>query len=97
TGAAVVCFYGMQLFSVLRARPSLIGVCGLGFLLGSWPMIWRMPQLIASAHPGPASFGELKEKFQTWAALYDGSYIERLMSAGGVFSEMFKHPSNVHS
>jgi Dolichyl-phosphate-mannose-protein mannosyltransferase len=97
TGVAVVCFYGMQLFSVLRARPSLIGICGLGFLLGSWPMIWRMPQLVASAHPGQAGLGEFKEKLQTWVALYDGSYIERLMSCGGVFSEMFKHPSNAHS
>ncbi len=97
TGVAVVCFYGVQLFSVLRARLSLIAICGLGFLLGSWPMIWRMPQLIASAHPGQAGFGEFKEKLQTWIALYDGSYIERLMSCGGVFSEMFKHPSNVHS
>lgn len=97
TGVAAACFYGMQLLSVLRARPSLIAMCGLGFLLGSWPMIWRMPQIVASAAPRQVGFGELKEKFQTWAALYDGSYIERLMSSGGLFGEMYKHSSNAHS
>ncbi len=97
TGVAVACFYGMQLLSVLRARPSLIAVCSLGFVLGSWPMLWRLPQIVASAHPGPAGFGELKEKLQTLVALYDGSYIERLMSSGGLFGEMYKHSSNAHS
>ena len=97
TGVAVACFYGMQLLSVLRARPSLIAMGGLGFLLGSWPMLWRLPQIVASAAPRQVSLGEFKEKLQTWAALYDGSYIERLMSSGGLFGEMYKHPSNVHS
>src|SRR4029453_10427073 len=96
-GIAAACFYGMQLLSVLRARPSLIAMCGLGFVLGSWPMIWRMPQIVASAAPRQVGFGELREKLQTWAALYDGSYIERLMSSGGLFGEMYKHSSNVHS
>jgi Dolichyl-phosphate-mannose-protein mannosyltransferase len=97
TGIGAVCFYGMQLLSVLRARPSLIAVCGLGFVLGSWPMLWRLPQMVASNLPRHVGFGELKEKLQAWAALYDGSYIERLMSSGGLFSEMYKHPSNAHS
>jgi 4-amino-4-deoxy-L-arabinose transferase-like glycosyltransferase len=97
TGVAVACFYGMQLLSVLRARPSLIAVYSLGFVLGSWPMIWRLPQIVASAAPRQVGLGELKEKLQTWAALYDGSYIERLMSSGGLFGEMYKHSSNVHS
>jgi hypothetical protein len=96
-GVAAACFYGMQLLSVLRARPSLIAMCGLGFLLGSGPMIWRMPQIVGSTVPRQVSFGELKEKLQTWAALYDGSYIERLMSSGGSFSEMYKHSSDAHS
>jgi hypothetical protein len=97
TGVAVACFYGMQLFSVLRARPSLIAMCSLGFVLGSWPMIWRLPQIVASALPRQTRFGELNEKLQTWAALYDGSYIERLMSSGGLFGDMYKHSSNAHS
>ncbi|HEU5239176.1 MAG TPA: hypothetical protein VFU37_18750 [Pyrinomonadaceae bacterium] len=96
TGVAVACFYGMQLLSVLRARPSLIAMCGLGFVLGSWPMIWRLPQIVASTLPRQPRFGELKEKLQTWVALYDGSYIERLMSSGGLFNEMYKHSSNAH-
>jgi hypothetical protein len=96
-GVAVACFYGTQLWPVLRARPSLIAMCGLGFLLGSWPMIWRLPQMVASALPRQVGPGELKEKLQTWTALYDGSYIERLMSSGGLFGEMYKHPSNAHS
>jgi hypothetical protein len=97
TGVAVACFYGMQLLSVLRARPSLIGMCGLGFLLGASPMIWRLAQIVVSTLPRQVGFGELKEKLHTWAALYDGSYIERLMSSGGLFGEMFKHSSNAHS
>ena len=97
TCAAVACFYGIQLLSVLRARPSLIAIGGLGFLLGSWPMLWRLPQIVASAAPRQVGFGELKEKLQTWAALYDGSYIDRLMSCGGLFGEMYKHSSNAHS
>jgi hypothetical protein len=97
TGVAIACFYGMQLLSVLRARPSLIAMCGLGFLLGSWPMIWRLPQIVASTLPRQPRFGELKEKLQTWVALYDGSYIERLMSSGGLFGQMYKHSSNAHS
>jgi hypothetical protein len=97
TGVAVACFYGMQLRPVLRARPSLIVVCSLGFVLGSWPMILRLPQMVASALPRQVGPGELKEKFQTWTALYDGSYIERLMSSGGLFGEMYKHSANAHS
>jgi dolichyl-phosphate-mannose-protein mannosyltransferase len=97
TGVAVACFYGMQLLPVLRARPSLIAMCGVGFLLGAWPMIWRLPQIVTSTVPRQVGFGELKEKLQTWVALYDGSYIERLMSSGGLFSEMYKHSSNAHS
>lgn len=96
-GIAAACFYGMQLLSVLRARPSLIAMCGLGFLLGSWPMLWRMPHMVSSTLPRHVGVGELREKLQTWAALYDGSYIERLMSSGGVFSEMYKHSSTAHS
>jgi hypothetical protein len=96
-GIAAVCFYGMQLLSVLRARPSLIAMCALGFLLGSWPMLWRMPQMVSSTLPRHVGVGELREKLQTWAALYDGSYIERLMSSGGVFSQMYKHSSTAHS
>ena len=96
-GIAAVCFYGLQLLSVLRARPSLIAMCALGFLLGSWPMLWRMPQMVSSTLPRHVGVGELREKLQTWAALYDGSYIERLMSSGGVFSQMYKHSSTAHS
>jgi hypothetical protein len=97
TGVAVACFYGVQLLSVVRARPSLIAMSGAGFLLGAGLMTWRLPQIVASALPRQVGFGELKEKFQAWVALYDGSYIERLMSTGGLFGEMFKHSSNVHS
>jgi 4-amino-4-deoxy-L-arabinose transferase-like glycosyltransferase len=96
-GIAAACFYGMQLLSVLRARPSLLAMCGLGFLLGSWPMLWRMPHMVSSTLPRHVGVGELREKLQTWAALYDGSYIERLMSSGGVFSEMYKHSSTAYS
>ncbi|MBO0695190.1 MAG: hypothetical protein J2P56_03715, partial [Verrucomicrobia bacterium] len=96
-GVAVACFYGMQLFPVLRARPSLIAMCGLGFLLGASPMIWRLPQIVVSTLPRHVGSDELKEKLQTWGALYDGSYIERLMSSGGLFGDMFKHSSNAHS
>src|SRR4030095_13069560 len=70
---------------------------GLGFLLGSLPMLWRMPQLVASALPRQADFGELKIKLRAWAALYDGSYIERLMSSGGVFNDMYNRSSNAQS
>jgi 4-amino-4-deoxy-L-arabinose transferase-like glycosyltransferase len=97
TGVAVACFYGMRLLSVLRARPSLIAMGGLGFLLGAGPMLWRLPQIVASTAPRQVGSGELKEKLQTWAALYDGSYIERLMSCGGLFGEMYKHSSSAHS
>jgi hypothetical protein len=72
-------------------------MCGLGFLLGASPMIWRLPQIVVSTLPRQVGFGELKEKLQTWAALYDGSYIERLMSSGGLFGQMYKHSSNAHS
>lgn len=96
-GIAAACFYGMQLLSVLRARPALIAMCGLGFLLGSWPMLWRMPHMVSSTLPRHVGVGELREKLQTWAALYDGSHIERLMSSGGLFSQMYKHSSNAHS
>jgi hypothetical protein len=97
TGVAFACFYGMQLLSVLRARPALIAICSLGFLLGSWLMIWRLPQIVTSTLPRQVGSGEFREKLQTWTALYDGSYIERLMSSGGLFGEMYKHPSNAHS
>jgi len=96
-GVAAACFYGMQLLSVFRARPSLIAIGGLGFVLGSWPMLWRLPQILVSTVPRQVGSSEVQEKFQTWTALYDGSYIERLMSSGGLFGEMYKHSSNAHS
>jgi hypothetical protein len=97
TGVALVCFYVKQLLSRLRARPSVIAICGLGFLVGSSLMALRLPKIVASALPRQPRFGELKEKVETWAALYDGSYVERLMSSGGLFGDMYKHSPNAHS
>lgn len=98
-GVAALCFYGRQLWTVLRARPSLAGICCLGFLLGGGPMILKIPFIMTVAASGQASAGpdELSEKLHTLFAMYDGSYFYRLMETGGLFNEMYKHPAGVHS
>jgi 4-amino-4-deoxy-L-arabinose transferase-like glycosyltransferase len=98
-GIAALCFYGAHLWGAVRARPSLIVTCCLGFLLGAGPMIFKIPHVMTFTAAGQAAAGpgELSEKFHTLLAMYDGSYFYRLMDVGGLFNKMYEQPTGTHS
>lgn len=93
--AGLVCFW-RQLLGMRRAAMSAGALFTGGFLLGASPMLWAMPMLVGRSFSGlnSSALGEVHEKFLTMFALYDGSYFYRLMSAGGVFEEMFSERLN---
>jgi 4-amino-4-deoxy-L-arabinose transferase-like glycosyltransferase len=98
-GIAAVCFFGRELWSVLRARPSLAAFSSLGFLLGVGPMLLKIPRVATLTASGQATLGSggITEEFHTFCAMYDGSYFYRLMNVGGLFDKMYEQPSGVHS
>jgi 4-amino-4-deoxy-L-arabinose transferase-like glycosyltransferase len=98
-GVAMFCFYGSQLWSVLRARPSLVAMFSLGFLLGAAPMILKIGHILTFTISGQptAGPGGPHEKLHTLLAMYDGSYFYRLMNVGGLFDKMYEQPAAIHS
>jgi hypothetical protein len=96
TFAAVAC-YLKPLHARLFDRPGRFALAALGFALAAGPILVKLPRILDAGLSGPASTasGELKEKFSTALAMYDGSYFYRLMKAGGLFDKMYDHPSAV--
>jgi hypothetical protein len=100
TGLAAVIFYHSTLWKFLREHFWMVSGCGSAFLLGMGPMIFKIPSILKTTSSGglnPAGPGENIEKINTFIALYDGSYFPRLMNNGGVFKQMYIHPSPAYS
>jgi len=95
---AAACFYGTKLWTILRDQ-RLVVAATIGFLIGAWPMILKIPRIVSyvGAGEGSAGAGETQEKLHTLFSMYGGSYFYRLMDAGGLFNEMYAQPSPTHS
>jgi hypothetical protein len=98
-GIAAACFYGPQLWAVVRARSRIVAICCGGFLLGTGPMTFSILRIVHGTLAGKASSGpgEQSEKLQTLLSMYDGSYFYRLMDVGGLFANMYARPAGVRS
>ena len=98
-GAAAAAVYGGELAASVRKCPGRYLVLGLGFFLGASPMALKIWMILQAVSTGQISRGahETLEKFNTALAMYDGSYMYRLMLAGGRFETMFTRPTPVWS
>jgi NADH:ubiquinone oxidoreductase subunit 3 (subunit A) len=70
-----------------RLAPSFALAC-LGFLLPAGPVLAHLPGILRLPLPGGQP-DEPVEKFNTWLAMYNGSYFYRLIEAGGMFDKMY--------
>ena len=98
-GIAGICCYSKQLLALFRARPWAAALCGLGFLLGAEPMLFKLPRILmlTTSGPHPNAPGEFKVKLQTMLSMYDGSHFYRLMNVGGVFERMYEVPAGARA
>ena len=97
---SALCFFGLDLWKVVRSRPVVTITAGLiGFLAGAGPMLLKLPGIIRYTAAGRGNTGpaEFKEKLNTCFAMYDGSYFHRLMSTGGLFDQMYQQPAGTES
>ncbi|HEV2046233.1 MAG TPA: hypothetical protein VGQ95_06505 [Chthoniobacterales bacterium] len=96
---AGICCYSKQLLALFRARPWAAALCGLGFLLGAEPMLFKLPRILMLTTSGlhPNAPGEFKVKLQTMLSMYDGSHFYRLMNVGGVFERMYEVPAGARA
>ena len=98
-GGAAAAVYGRELVASVRRSPGKYLVPGLGFFLGASPMalkIWMILQAVSTGQISRSAH-EMLEKFNTALAMYDGSYMYRLMQAGGRFETMFSQATAVWS
>ena len=93
--AGLVCFT-RQLLDTRRTVMSAAAFATAGFLVGAAPMLWNIRAFFGGGFSGlnQSALGEFHEKFLTMLALYDGSYIYRMMNAGTVFDGMFSERLN---
>jgi uncharacterized membrane protein len=93
--AGLVC-YTRQLLGTWRTAVSAGALFTAGFLLGAGPMLRNIPVFLGGGFSGlnRSALGEYHEKFFTMLALYDGSYIHRMMSAGSIFEGIFSERLN---
>lgn len=98
-GIAVAAVYGKELFASIRRFPGKYLLLGAGFFLAASPMTLKIWMIVHSVFTGQISGNEheMLEKLNTAFAMYDGSYIYRLMQVGGRFDTMFIQPASVWS
>ena len=81
-GAALLLTYRKSLLAVVRGSMRQITVCGLIFLLLASPMALCVLDVFNLARGTNSPQGDLTEKLKTTLAMYDGTYIDRLLDAG---------------
>ena len=91
-GAALLLTYRKSLLAVVRGSMRQITVCGLIFLLLASPMALCVLDVFNLARGTNSPQGDLTEKLKTTLAMYDGTYIDRLLDAGGRFDHMYDRP-----
>jgi hypothetical protein len=96
TGIAAGCFYGRDVWQIVRSQWWAATLAGVAFFLPIAIMLPRMDKVLMVAQQAPSLARELKEKLHTLLALYDGSYFYRLMSVGGLFDKMYDQPASVY-
>ena len=98
-GIAVAAVYGKEILASIRNFPCKYMLICFGFFLGASPMALKIWMILQSLFTGQISQNEheILEKFNTTLAMYDGSYMHRLMQAGGMFDTMYIQPTSVWS
>ena len=98
-GIAACTVYGKEMRASARDFPAGYAVLGAGFFLGSGLMAGKIGIILQSLLAGRISGNEheMLEKYNTTLAMYDGSYMCRLMQAGGRFDAMYAGPASVWS
>jgi hypothetical protein len=88
--AALISFWN-EVVRAIRDAPVKFILCCAGFLLAAAPMSVNLRDILQAVMSGsmPDSGDELLTKLYTFFTMYDGSYILRLMKAGGVFETMY--------
>ena len=71
-----------------------LSLAGLGFVIGSGPMLLlKIPRILMLTAFAPPP-GELVVKLHALGSMYDGSYFYRLMNVGGLFERMHETPTS---
>ena len=98
-GIAAAAVYGKEILASIRSFPGRYILLCLGFFLGASPMALKIWMILQSLFTGQISRNEheILEKFNTTLSMYDGSYMYRLMQAGGKFDTMYTQPASVWS
>ena len=84
-GSAVAIIYGKEILASMRSSAGKWTLCGLGFVLFAAPMVFHIQTTLldVGASWGSDLLKELPEKIKVVRAMYDGSYVFRLMNLGG--------------
>ena len=96
-GIAVAAVYGKEIVVSIRNFPRKYMLICFGFLLGASPMALKIWMILQSLFTGRISQNEhdMLEKVTTILAMYDGSYMYRLMQVGGRFDTMYSQQNSV--
>ena len=88
--AALICCW-RRFLEAFRQSPGPVALACAGFVIGSGPMLMKIPRMMALtvSGPHPNAVGESAIKWKTLLSMYDGSHFYRLMNVGGVFERMY--------
>jgi hypothetical protein len=96
-GMALFLTYRLRVLTFVRERKRQIVACGALFILITSPMVFCLADVLDLAMGTSVREGDFTEKLNTTQAMYDGSYIRRLMEVGGRFDLMYREPAVVWS
>lgn len=96
-GMALFVTYRNSVLAVLRSSWRQVALYGVVFMLAASPMVLCLIDVLEMAMGASGRKGDFTEKLNTTLAMYDGSYIFRLMQAGGRFDRMYDRPSAIWS
>jgi hypothetical protein len=97
TGLALFCTHRTAVLAALSRSRRQIAVCSVVFLLAASPMSFYLSDVFDMAKGTSGRDGDFTEKLNTTIAMYDGSYIYRLIDAGGRFDTMYSRQAPDHS
>jgi hypothetical protein len=87
-GLALLAVRGRELLRELRSRKRLTALLGGAFLLGAWPMLVSVMQVLETS-ASISSRGGLGYKGQVLWSTLDGSHYYRVIREGGLFESLF--------
>lgn len=96
-GLALLLTWRKAVFAVVRESKRQIAAGATIFLVATSPLIFCLSDVLGLAIGTSTHEGDFAEKLNTTEAMYDGSYIHRLMDVGGRFDLMYRQPDAVWS